>query len=130
FKLSADGKKLHYKVDASGVGLVSQAHLHVGAVATTLEGQHTHLPPGRGSGPIVGNLLDFVPAGLNSGGTVAEGVLTAADLSGPLSNYPLSALADHLSRGWVYVNVHVFHEAGSGQRICCPGGMNGAIWPD
>lgn len=129
-KLSADGKALSYKVEAFGIGMVSQAHLHVGAVATTLEGQHTHLPPERGPGQIVANLLDFVPAGLNSGGIVAEGVLTAAGLSGPLRNYPLSALVDHLDRGWVYVNVHIFDERKRGQRVCCPGGVSGAIWQD
>lgn len=130
FTLSADGKRLRYKVEAPGIGLVSQAHLHVGRTATTLEGRHTHLPLERGYGPTVANLLDFIPAGLAPGETVAEGVLTAADLSGELRNYPLSALADHLDRGWVYVNVHIFDERKPGQRICCPSGANGTVWPD
>lgn len=129
-KLSADGKTLHYKVEAFGIGLVSQAHLHLGRVATTLEGRHSHLPLERGYGPTVANLLDFIPVGLKSGGTVAEGVLNAADLSGELRNYPLSTLAGHLDRGWVYVNVHIFDERKPGQRICCPSGVNGTIWPD
>lgn len=129
-RLSADGKTLHYKVEASGIGLVSQAHLHVGRVAITLEGRHSHLPLERGYGPTIANLLDFIPAGMNSGGMVAEGVLTAADLSGELRNYPLSALADHLERGWVYVNVHIFDERKPGQRLCCPSGVNGTVWPD
>lgn len=130
FWLSDDGRTLRYQVDAFDVGTVSQIHIHLGAVATTPEGEHYHLPPEEDHGETVGFLLNFSPESHVGNGTVAEGVLTAADLIGSLKGQPLKVLLDHMARGWAYVNVHVVQDYGQGRRFCCPTGVRGAIRPD
>lgn len=129
FRLSEDGRTLHYKVDVFGLDAVSQIHVHLGAEATTPEGEHYHVPPSDGHGHTVGFLLNFSPDGVAGKGTVAQGALTAADLSGPLRGQKLKALVDHMDKGWAYVNVHIFQDYGQSRRYCCPSGVRGAIRP-
>lgn len=130
FRLSGDGRTLHYQVDAFDVGAVSQIHIHLGTVATTLEGEHYHLPPELGHGETVGFLLDFSPDGPIANGTVAKGKLTAADLMGSLKGQSMKILVDHIRRGWAYVNVHIVQELGQGRRFCCPTGVRGVLRQD
>jgi len=131
FHLSADGKTLRYKVDVFGIDGVSQIHIHLGADATTPEGQHYHLPPSpEDHGHTVAFLLNFSPKGVPGNGTVAEGTLTAKDLSGPGRRQPMSFLTDHMAKGWSYVNVHIFQDFGQGRKFCCPTGLLGVIHPD
>jgi len=120
FRLSADGRTLHYKVDV----------FDLDADATTPEGEHYHLPPDKGHGRITVYLLKYTRNGIEANGTVAQGALTAADLTGQLRGQPLKLLVDHMNKGWSYVNVHIFHDFGQGNRYCCPGGVRGVIWPD
>ena len=129
FRLSADGRTLHYKVDVLGLDAVSQIHVHLGADATTPEGEHYHVPLQEAHGHTVAFLLNFVADGVEGNGTVAQGTLTAADLSGPLRGEPLQALLDHMNKGWAYVNVHIFQDYGQSRRYCCPSGVRGAIRP-
>jgi len=127
---SADGKTLHYRVDAFEVGIVSQIHIHLGLVATTPEGEHYHLPPEEGHGETVGFLLNFTPEGTVANGTVTEGTLSAADLIGSLKGQPMTMLLDHIRKGWAYVNVHVVQDFGGGRRFCCPTGVRGVLQQD
>lgn len=131
FRLSADGKTLQYKVDVFGIGGVSQIHIHLGADATTPEGEHYHLPPSpEDHGHTVAFLLNFQPKGIPGNGTVAQGTITAKDLSGPGRRQPLKFLVDHMAKGWSYVNVHIFQDFGQGRKFCCPTGLMGVIWAD
>ncbi len=131
FWLSGDGKTLDYKVDVFGIEAISQIHVHLGADATTPEGQHYHLPPTPDQhGHTVAFLVNFAAKGIKGNGTVAQGKLTAADLAGPGRNQPMNYLTDHMTKGWAYVNIHIFQDYGQGRRYCCPTGLIGAIVPD
>ena len=78
FHLSKDGNELHYKLIASNIENVVQAHIHVGAAGE--------------NGPVVAFLYGLVaPGGGRTEGVLAEGTITAADLIGPLAGKPLSA---------------------------------------
>jgi hypothetical protein len=94
--LSADGTQLRYRVIVAAIEDVTMAHIH--------------LAPAGLNGPVVAWLYpDAPPAALIEGrsqGLLAHGVLTAADLRGPLAGQPLSALVAALRGGNAYVNVH------------------------
>ena len=93
FHLSKDGNELHYKLIASNIENVVQAHIHVGAAGE--------------NGPVVAFLYGLVaPGGGRTEGVLAEGTITAADLIGPLAGKPLSALVDAMRSGGAYVNAH------------------------
>jgi len=92
FELSADGTELHYRVNVANIEAVTQAHIHVG-------------PAGQNGG-VVAFLFGFVPEGVYPNGTLAVGVITAANLVGALAGQPLSALVAELEAGNAYVNVH------------------------
>jgi hypothetical protein len=93
FKLSDDGAQLSYKLNVANLDGIRFAHIHIGAAGT--------------NGPVVAFLLQ--PQSPTTGrvnGTLAEGVITAADLVGPLAGHPLSDLIAALESGDAYVNVH------------------------
>jgi hypothetical protein len=98
FHLSKDGTSIDYKVVASNIDNVFMAHIH-----TNVPGQN---------GPIVVWLAPStapVPGPLGSGrtsGVLAQGTITAANLTGPLAGQPLSALVTLMRTGVAYVNVH------------------------
>jgi hypothetical protein len=93
FKLSDDGSALHYKLNVANIENVIAAHIHLGA-------------PGV-NGPVVAFLYGPVPpGGGRTQGVLAEGTITAANLTGPLAGQPLSALMDAIEAGNTYVNVH------------------------
>jgi hypothetical protein len=96
FQLSEDGSELSYKLIASNVQNVFQAHIH--------------MAPAGVNGPIVVWLYPpSPPAVLIPGrhdGVLAEGVITAEDLIGPLAGQSLSALVDAMLADDTYVNVH------------------------
>lgn len=130
FRLSSDGKSLTYKVDVTGIDAVSQIHIHLGADASTPDRGHYHLPPGPDDhGATVAFLLNFQPKGVKGNGTVTQGKLTAADLSGPARRQGMTYLVEHLEKGFSYVNVHIFQDFGGGRKYCCPNGLQGVIWP-
>ncbi len=131
FTLSNDGKTLHYKVDVFGLDAITQIHIHLGADAVTPHGEHYHLPPTpEDHGHTVAFLMNFVPKGVAGNGTVAQGTLTAKDLSGPGRRQPMSFLTEHMDKRWSYVNVHIFQDFGQGKKFCCPTGLIGVIGPD
>jgi hypothetical protein len=93
FHLSEDGQSIEYKLIASNIENVVQAHIHVG-------------PPGV-NGPIVVFLYGLVPSGGGrTDGVLSEGTITAANLIGPLAGHPLSDLIAAIESGNAYVNVH------------------------
>jgi hypothetical protein len=96
FQLSEDGTALHYKLISANISNIAQAHIHIAAAGA--------------NGPIAAWLYpDAPPAVLIPGrfnGVLAEGVITASDLVGPLAGQNLSALIDAIEAGNTYVNVH------------------------
>ena len=93
FKLSEDGTELSYRLIVANIDNVVQAHIHIG-------------PPGV-SGPVVAFLYGPAPAaGGRESGVLSTGTITAANLVGPLTGQPLSALVAQIDAGNAYVNVH------------------------
>jgi hypothetical protein len=93
FQLSKDGSALHYKLNVANIENVVASHIHVGAAGT--------------NGPVVAFL--YGPAAEGGGridGRIADGTITAANLVGPLTGQPLSALIEAMEAGNTYVNVH------------------------
>jgi hypothetical protein len=95
-QLSPDGETLAYKLIATNIDNVFQAHLH--------------LAPDTANGPIVVWLYPAAPpAELIPGrhtGVLAEGEITAASLMGVLAGQPLSRLLEEIMAGNIYANVH------------------------
>lgn len=96
FMLSKDGQELHYKLIAANIENIRQAHIH--------------LAPEGENGPVVAWLYPSGPPPTlipgRFSGVLAEGVITEADLVGPLAGQPLSALIDVMEAGNTYVNIH------------------------
>jgi CHRD domain len=99
FELSEDATQLTYR-------------LVVNNTASPITAAHIHLAPEGQNGPVVAFL--FGPStGVESNGLLASGVITAADLTGPLTGQPLSTLVAAIQQGNTYANVHT---------TGCPGG--------
>jgi hypothetical protein len=99
FRLSLDGESLHYRLNVAKIENVTQAHIHNaapganGLIVVWLYPSTTpdELAP-AGGGPIQGS--------------IAQGVITAADLVGPLDEMEIADLVALLQSGNAYVNVH------------------------
>jgi hypothetical protein len=108
FHLSKDGSALEYKLIASNIDNVVQAHIHKGT-------------PGV-NGPIGVFLYGPVaPGGGRTNGVLAEGTITAANLIGPFAGMTVAELAELLDSGGAYVNVHT----SNGSTIPGPGNFPG-----
>jgi len=97
FWLSRDGTELRFRVNVANIENVTMAHIH--------------LAPAGVNGPVVAWLYPAGPPAQlipgRSHGPLAEGVLTAANLVGPLAgSMTLEDLVDALRSGNAYVNVH------------------------
>ena len=92
FRLNADGTELYFKLIATNIDNVVGAHIHWAAEGV--------------NGPVVVPLFSAVPGGGRQTGILSQGVITAADLTGPLAGMPLSALLAEMMAGNTYVNVH------------------------
>jgi hypothetical protein len=98
FRVAEDGQSIDYKLIASNIDNAFMAHIHLGAVGV--------------NGPIVVWLYPGtapVQGPFGSGrhdGVLAEGMITAANLVGPLAGHPLSDLLAAIADGSAYVNVH------------------------
>jgi hypothetical protein len=96
FQLSKDGSELSYKLIASNIENVFMAHIH--------------LAPEGSNGPVVASLYPASPPAVpipgRHNGVLAEGVIRAENLVGPLAGQPLSALVAAIEAGHTYVNVH------------------------
>jgi hypothetical protein len=96
FQLSADGEALSYQLNVANILNVLQAHIHQA--------------PAGDPGPVVAWLYPSGPPATlipgRSQGVLAEGVITSADLVGPLEGMDLDDLLADLRSGNAYVNVH------------------------
>ena len=99
FKLSDDGNSIEYKLIASNIDNVFMAHIHMNV-------------PGQ-NGPIVVWLYPGTAVGVQgplgagrTDGVLVEGSFTAANLTGPLTGQPLSALIAAMENGNAYLNFH------------------------
>lgn len=92
FQLSNDGQSLHFKLIASNIYNVVGAHIHLASAGV--------------NGPIVVGLFSGPAGSGRQDGVLAEGVITAANLTGPLAGQTLSDLVDAMEDGNTYVNVH------------------------
>ncbi len=92
-KLSADGTELYYKLIVANIESVRFAHLH--------------LAPAGSNGQVVVTLTPhMMPTLISPQGVIAEGVITAASLSGTLAGKQVSDLVAAIEAGNVYTNVH------------------------
>jgi hypothetical protein len=97
FQLSADGTQLSYRLIASNIGNVTQAHIHCCA------------PAGANAGVVVWLYPSGPPAMLIPGrhdGVLATGTITGADLVGDMAGQTLDDLIEQIVAGNAYVNVH------------------------
>lgn len=96
FQVSKDGDSIYYKLIVSNIENVTMAHIHLA-------------PPGQDGPPVVWLYPSAPPPQLIPGrfqGVLAEGVITQANLVGPLAGQPFSALIEAIENGNTYVNVH------------------------
>ena len=105
FQLSKDGTELDYKLHASNIVGVVQAHIHCGA-------------PGV-NGPVVVFLFGPDLAGVEPHGILAQGTITAADVipqadsvvcPGGIADF--DALIERIVSGGAYTNVHTLVNPG------------------
>lgn len=92
YALSDDGKTLHYKITVTNLTNPFMGHIHTGAKGV--------------NGPIVLPLYSATPAGGVKNGTLIEGDVTAAQLSGPLAGKTLADLMVEVDAGNTYTNLH------------------------
>jgi hypothetical protein len=96
FRLSDDGTELYYKLIVANIQNVTMAHIH--------------LAPAGVNGPVVVWLYPSAPPAQlipgRSNGILAEGVITAANLAGPLAGATLDDLIEAMAGGSTYVNIH------------------------
>ena len=79
---------------------------------TNATASHIHLAPAGQNGPIVALLYPGPTKTDSFDGVLAEGNITAENLTGPLEGMPLSALIDNMTAGNTYVNVHTVQNPG------------------
>jgi CHRD domain-containing protein len=98
FKLSDDGSTLHYKLIASNIENITQAHIHLRANAGAPTG-----------GIVVWLYPNAPPAQLIPGrhdGVLAEGSITEDDFVNALDGASMETLVAALESGLAYANVH------------------------
>jgi hypothetical protein len=113
-RLNPHEGSLSYALEVDRVKDITMAHLHLGktgGISTPVAWLYPDSPPPK-----------LVPGQFH--GMLAEGVITAKDLVGPLRNKPLSALMDRIHAGEVYLNIHTKEHPAGG--ICGPVELTGA----
>ena len=90
FVVSPDSMSISYTIRTRGLKDVTAAHIHLGAAGK--------------NGDVVVVLYPSTAA--PKAGILARGVITSADLVGPMMNKTLSDLLDAMNSGDTYVNVH------------------------
>jgi hypothetical protein len=120
FQLNDAGTELHYQLNVANIKNVFMAHIHLG--------------PAGVSGPIVVWLYPSAPPAMpipgRTDGTLAEGVITAANFVGPLAGHPFRELIDAIEAGNTYVNVHTndFVDPPNTGPGDFPGGRSAVNW--
>ena len=97
FQVNAEGTEIQFKLIASNIENVTQAHIHCCANSEATAGIVVWLYP---SAPP----LRLIPG--RSDGVLAEGVIRQSSLVGGLAGQPLSTLLARIESGLAYVNVH------------------------
>ena len=93
FNLSDNETQLSFRLIVSNIENVVASHIHLGVAGV--------------NAPVVAFLAGtFPPAGGHHDGILSEGVITSANLVGPLAGMDLSVLVTALRTGGAYVNVH------------------------
>lgn len=92
FRANADGSELSFRLTVANMENVVAAHIHSGE-------------PGV-NGPVVVLLFGGPTTSGRTNGVLAEGTITAGDLTGPLAGMTIADLLDLISAGGAYVNVH------------------------
>ena len=99
FHLSPDGNSLDYKLIAANIENVFMAHIHMAGPG--VNGMIVvWLYPSTAVG------VQAPPAGGRIQGVIAQGTITAQNLTGPLAGHPLSDLIRAMRTGNAYVNLH------------------------
>lgn len=99
FMVDKDRTMIHYLLIAANIKNLFMSHIHLasagvnGPIAVWLYGS-----------PPAGPDEDLVPGRFD--GVLAQGTITAANLVGPLTGQPLSALISAMEAGNAYVNIH------------------------
>jgi hypothetical protein len=97
-QIADDRQSASFRLIASNIQNVTQAHIHLRSNATAA------------SGGIVVWLYPAAPPAVlipgRSSGVLSEGTFTAANFSGALANQPFSALLAKMEAELTYVNVH------------------------
>ena len=113
FQLNNDGTELSYKLIVDDIENVLMSHIHIAP-----EGQN---------GPVVVWLYPSSPPPMLIsgifGGVLAEGVITASSLVGPLAGMSVSDLINEIYAGHAYVNVHTSQNPGGEIRGQIQGNM-------
>lgn len=92
-KVSPNGQSVSYVLTVKDIANVSEGDIHLG--------------PADANGPLVVKLFHASsPKKGPFNGVLAEGRITAADLTGPMKGAPLSDLLEMFAEGNAYVNVH------------------------
>lgn len=98
FQLNSDGTELQFKLNVANIEDVRAAHIHFAAEGV--------------NGPVVVPLFTGPTIAGRFQGTLNEGVITAADLTGPLAGGELEDLIVIMESGEAYVNVHTDQNPG------------------
>lgn len=97
FQLNSAGDEIAFRLIASNIEAVTQAHIHCGSAGI--------------NGPVRVFLFGFVPGGVDSNGVLSEGTFDPTGITCPDS----TSLVDSMRAGNTYVNVHT--EAHPGGEI-------------
>jgi len=104
FHLAPDGQSIDYKLNAANIENVFMAHIHMVTTAPTAPGVN---------GPIVVWLYPSTAVGVQAPlgggriqGVIAQGTITANNLTGPLAGHTLEDLLAAMRNGQAYVNLH------------------------
>jgi len=92
FRVLNDGTEIYYKLIVGNIDNVVAAHIHLAAEGI--------------NGPVVVGLYGGPNTGEQTEGILAEGIITAADLAGPLAGLSIEDLIEAMEAGNTYVNVH------------------------
>ena len=97
FRFNLDTTKIHYKLSVTGLDSVLMAHVHLGLADEN--GDHiAWLYPDSGMAP------KLIPGPEN--GVLAEGLITAKDLIGPMQGKTIEDLKGLMLKDSTYVQVH------------------------
>jgi glucose/arabinose dehydrogenase len=91
-RVIGNGSKIQFELSVENLTNVAAAHLHLGL-------------PGV-NGPVVVLLYEAAPGGGPVSGRLSKGLITAADLTGPLAGMTIKDLVGAIEDGTIYLNVH------------------------